>query len=89
VHEYVLRFQAAGLGWPLPAGWGEAELVAALHPVSAPAARPPSRAQLSSPACRRDAGEQTHTLQLRGRSTVRPNPPATPIAVTVTCIGAG
>jgi transposase len=45
VHEYVLRFQAAGLGWPLPAGWGEAELVAALHPVSAPAARPPSRAQ--------------------------------------------
>src|SRR6185312_4933825 len=43
VHDYLLRFAAAGLSWPLPAGWGEAELSAALHPWRAAATRPPGR----------------------------------------------
>jgi transposase len=30
IHEYLSRAQKAGLGWPLPEGWGDAELEAAL-----------------------------------------------------------
>ena len=36
VHEYLERFRAAGLTWPLPGGWGEAELTAALTPPARP-----------------------------------------------------
>ena len=30
VHEYLERAAAAGIGWPLPEGWGEEELEAKL-----------------------------------------------------------
>jgi transposase len=30
IHEYLSRAQRVGLGWPLPDGWGDAELEAAL-----------------------------------------------------------
>jgi transposase len=32
VHEYLARAQAAGVGWPLPEGWDEEQLQAALYP---------------------------------------------------------
>ena len=35
VHDYLIRFKAAGLGWPLPAQMSEAELEAALFPAPA------------------------------------------------------
>src|SRR4029450_8113183 len=32
VHEYLKRAEAATVGWPLPEGWGDARLAAALVP---------------------------------------------------------
>jgi transposase len=40
VHEYLARFTASGLSWPLPAEVGEAELEAALLPPEPAADRP-------------------------------------------------
>ena len=34
VHEYISRAAAAGVTWPLPEGWDEARLEAALYPAS-------------------------------------------------------
>ncbi|HWZ44035.1 MAG TPA: IS21 family transposase, partial [Candidatus Saccharimonadales bacterium] len=45
VHEYLKRFAASGLSWPLPAELAEADLEAALIPpeVKAPAPAGPRR----------------------------------------------
>jgi transposase len=44
VHEYLGRFTAAGLSWPLPAQMSEAELETALFPADPKPPRPPARA---------------------------------------------
>ncbi len=41
VHKYLKRAEAAGIGWPLPEGWDEAKLEAALFPEAA-TLQPPS-----------------------------------------------
>lgn len=41
VHKYLKRAEAAGIGWPLPEGWDEARLEAALFPEAA-TRQPPS-----------------------------------------------
>src|SRR5450755_3563824 len=46
VHEYLKRAEAAKLGWPLPEGWDDARLVAALFP---PSGAPPQPAAQKSP----------------------------------------
>lgn len=43
VHEYLARFHAAGLGWPLEERWDEAEVENALFPPGHMAAKPPRR----------------------------------------------
>jgi len=43
VNDYLARAERAGIGWPLPEGWGEPELEAALFGAEA-AAREPQRA---------------------------------------------
>ena len=43
VHEYLKRAAAANIGWPLPDGWDDARLAAALFPPSAAAPQPPTR----------------------------------------------
>jgi transposase len=43
VHEYLARFQAAGLRWPLDEGWNEPELENALFPPGQTPAQPPRR----------------------------------------------
>jgi hypothetical protein len=40
VHEYVERFRAAGLKWPLPAGLSESDLEEKLFPAEPGVARP-------------------------------------------------
>jgi len=42
VHEYLRRFRAAGLSWPLPEQMSEAELEAALFSVDAKPPRAPA-----------------------------------------------
>jgi hypothetical protein len=44
VHEYLHRFTAAGLSWPLPEQMSEPELEAALFPADPKPARTPARA---------------------------------------------
>lgn len=39
VHKYLLRAQAANIGWPLPEGWDEEQLHAALDPKNATSAK--------------------------------------------------
>lgn len=41
VHEYLKRADAAGLAWPLPDGWDDTRLEAALYPEAKP--HPPAR----------------------------------------------
>src|ERR1035438_5211188 len=43
VHEYLHRFTAAGLSWPLPEQMSEPELEAALFPADPKPARAPAR----------------------------------------------
>jgi transposase len=43
VHEYLHRFTAAGLSWPLPEQMSEPELEAALFPTDPKPARAPAR----------------------------------------------
>jgi len=40
VHEYLKRAEAANLGWPLPEGWEDARLEAALFPCPEPRPQP-------------------------------------------------
>src|SRR5215472_12834657 len=40
VNDYLARAERAGIGWPLPEGWGEPELEAALFGTEAAARRP-------------------------------------------------
>lgn len=40
VHDYLERFQTAGLSWPLPAGMSEAKLVRALFPTDCGPSKP-------------------------------------------------
>lgn len=40
VHDYLERFQRAGLSWPLPAGMSEAKLVRALFPADCGPSKP-------------------------------------------------
>jgi transposase len=42
VHKYLKRAEAAGVNWPLPEGWGEAQLEAALFPEAAATSKPPA-----------------------------------------------
>ena len=46
VHEYLKRAEAAKVGWPLPEGWDDARLEAALFP---PAGSPPQPSTQKSP----------------------------------------
>ena len=43
MHEYLRRAEAANLGWPLPEGWDDSRLEAALFPPSAGAPPPPTK----------------------------------------------
>jgi len=43
VHEYLARFQAAGLQWPLDEEWDEQKLEAALFPPGQAPSQPPRR----------------------------------------------
>jgi DNA-directed RNA polymerase specialized sigma24 family protein len=40
VHDYLQRAEAAGVKWPLPEGWDEQQLEAALFAVSQPGPPP-------------------------------------------------
>src|ERR1039458_9462097 len=46
VHEYLKRAEAAKVGWPLPEGWDDARLEAALFP---PVGSPPQPSTQKSP----------------------------------------
>jgi transposase len=46
VHEYLKRAEAATVGWPLPEGWDDARLEAALFP---PSGSPPQPSTQKSP----------------------------------------
>src|SRR5882762_3440437 len=43
VHKYLTHAQAAGLSWPLPEGWNEAKLKAALFPPNPAIVEPAQR----------------------------------------------
>src|SRR5882724_1743352 len=43
VNKYLTHAQAAGIGWPLPEGWNDAKLKAALFPPKAPIVEPAQR----------------------------------------------
>ena len=63
VHEYLARFAASGLSWPLPAEIGDAELEARLFPPAA-TQKPPS-ATYPAPDWRQVEQEmQSHKLSL-------------------------
>jgi hypothetical protein len=42
VHDYLQRAEAAGVKWPLPDGWDEQRLEAALFTVNQPSTPPPA-----------------------------------------------
>ena len=43
VHEYLRRAEAANLGWPLPEGWDDGRLEAALYPGAGSKPAPPNK----------------------------------------------
>jgi hypothetical protein len=65
VHEYLRRFTAAGLSWPLPEQMSEAELEAALFSADAKPPRAPARYLPDFSHIHKEIQEHKHvTLQL-------------------------
>ena len=75
VHEYLTRFTAAGLSWPLPAEMSEAELEAALFP-TAPSQGSEPGAPRSLPDfahLHEELQRHKHTIRKRPKCTVLPS----------------
>jgi transposase len=67
VHKYLKRAEAAGLSWPLPEGWDEAQVEEAVFPASSPPVQeqPPARTPPDFAAIHEQLRTHRHlTLQL-------------------------
>ena len=89
VHEYLKRAEAAQVTWPLPDGWNDTHLEAALYP-SPEAKLQPKKSPPDFTAVHEQLRAHRHvTLQLLWKSTATPTPRATATAVSANCISAG
>jgi transposase len=75
VHDYLTRAEQAGLKWPLPDGWDEAEIEAALFGSQPPATRSLERAAPDFAAVHEERQKHKHlTLQLLWEEYRQANP---------------
>ena len=90
VHEYLRRFTAAGLSWPLPEQMSEAELEAALFSADAKPPRAPARDLPDFSHIHKELQEHKHvTLQLLWEEYQRRIPTATATVTSATCTSGG
>ena len=91
VHDYLARFVASGLSWPLPVEVGEAELAGALFPPEAAVDPPVGQRRLPDFAhIHQELQQHKHTtLQLLWKNTGPGMPRATVIAGFVITISNG
>jgi len=98
VHDYLERYTAAGLSWPLPAEMSEPALEAVLFPADPPTAGRPAKAVSQQPTLRcptsrtftkNCSNTSTPPGNCCGRSTAPRIRTATDIAVSATTTSAG
>src|SRR4051812_7681878 len=92
VCKYLKRAEAAGVTWPLPEGWDDVRVEAALFPAKASSAKEPTaeRSQPDFASFHEQLRKHRHlTLQLLWEEYRQTAPDGTAIRVSASCISVG